>query len=295
MFARWRMTIGKRLPPREGERKRQPRKMLTSSPADWPSYGGEGRNAGEPIIHKQKFVLLLLFASLLTGCVSTQRTSSSAPRTKAIDLPPLTEQRQQSLLAAAKSITVEFPEPWTEKSVTVFQSVGAPITIKASRTVAKVKHGTAIQDWPQLAFVCPRSGNTWIGPECPLYVETSTGLYGLKVTDRLEWHACGVVKEYSFKLPLFDDLLLRYLGEAPHFFVRAERPDFYYDLQILGADFFKAAQGKSCLHVSKASLSVGILELELMNTCAKTQATVWFDVQARELIHCQRDGRELFP
>jgi hypothetical protein len=235
-------------------------------------------------------VILLVLA--LTGCATDRQV---APATKAIEPPPLLESQKQSLIEEAKSISVMFPAPWTENEITVFEAVGAPIRVKASQTMAKVKRGGMTQDWPQLAFVCPRTGNTWIGPQYPFYVETPTGLYGLVLTDRLEWHESGVVKEYSFKMPLFDDLMLRYRAEPAHFFTYSDRPSFYYDLRLLGRDFFAGQLGKACLVMPKAALSVGVLELELENTCRNRRATLWIDVQARELLRCVRDGRQLFP
>lgn len=282
------MTLCKMLPQIERERKRQSQEVLTPSPR------GEGRDEGERIVHKQKFVLivLLLLAFQLNGCVSSKPSAPPAPRTKAVDIPPFTEQQGQSLRESAKSIAVEFLAPWTEKEITLLRAAGPAVKIKASYTYAKVTGKEGTRYCPQLAFVCPDTGNTWIGPEYPVYVETSTGLYGLKATGGLRWYECTVVKEYAFKLPLFDDLLLRYQNEAAHFYVISENAAFYYPSDVIDSDFFIIASNGGVL-IPHASLTAGILQVDMVNS--PFRATLWIDVRSREIIRAVRDGKQLFP
>lgn len=236
--------------------------------------------------------LFLWVLLLLSGCVSSKPAVISAPRTKAIDPLPFTEQQRQSLLEAAKSTSVEFLAPWTEKEITLLRSSGPPVKVKASYTYAKVTGKEGTRYWPQLAFVCPDTGNTWIGPEYPVYVETSTGLFGLKATGGLRWYECAVVKEYAFKLPLFDDLLLRYQKEAAHFYVISENAAFYYPSDVVDSGFFITGSNSGVL-IPHASLTAGILQVDMVNS--PFHATLWIDVRSREIIRAVRDGKQLFP
>lgn len=201
-------------------------------------------------------------------------------------------------------ISITFAETWTEKEITVLRPNRPALKIKASRSKAKVTRGKNVSVWPQLAFVCPDTGNTWIGLECSCYVETATGLYGLQVVDfmgRLEWIECAVVKEYAFKMPLFDDLMERYKKDVTRYYFLSRWPSFYYELKEMLPDYSPLASkirpelDRDRQHFDHATMSAGILEYALRHTSVRKFDTLFIDVNASELIRFTRNGQQLFP
>lgn len=251
------------------------------------------------VSHKRLALVIGWFLPLfLLGCVSRNASVEVVfPRQKALDFTAVNEEWRNRDIQEAKSVAVEFPAPWTEKKISVLRSSGVPLSVTASRTVAKVRQDGEAKDWPLIAFVCPDTGNTWIGPEYPCYIETSAGLYGLKVPVMfytVNWFECGVVKQYDYKLPLFDDLLDRFQKEAAYFYVTRDRSSLIYDCSFSYADFF-ILMPDDCVQITEATFSQGILRLVATNTCVRSSLDVTIDTNAHEITRSIQSGKQVFP
>lgn len=169
--------------------------------------------------------------------------------------------------------------------------------VTASYTMAKVRQNDEMQDWPLLAFVCPDTGKTWIGPACPCYAETPEGLYGINIGAMfydVVWYESRVVKENDFKLPLFDDLFRRFQKDAAYYYVTRNRPYILYDCSFSYGDFY-IRMPEDSIKLTQATFSHSNLNLVATNSYLPNSLDITIDTTAREIVRCWKGGRQLYP